>query len=200
MKKLFSQFAKPTGATGKIFGLLMAKENKQINRWTIDFLDIKDHDHIVEIGFGSGQAMEEILGSGKHLYITGIDPSEVMVYQALRRLNKHLINGQIQFFERYADDFPKLSRKIDNVLAINNVSFWHKPVVTLTKIYKQMNHGGRIALTLRPHEKGATDETTNLIGGQLKSMLVKAGFSEIAIFIKPTKPNDTVCAVGRKAH
>ncbi|MEN1968355.1 class I SAM-dependent methyltransferase [Lentibacillus sp. N15] len=198
MHLLFSQFAKPTGLTGAFVGWFMAKENEQIICWTLDFLDIQDHDHIVEIGFGPGQAMKELLlGSKHHLSITGIDPSEVMVYQALRKLNKYMRHQyQVQLFEQGAEPFPKLSRKIDHVFAINNITFWKDPVSTLTKIKQQMNPGAKIALTLKPHEKGATDTTTELIGGQLKGLLTQTGFQEIAVFIHPTKPNDTVCAVG----
>lgn len=198
MQKLFSQFAKPTGVIGALVGSFMARENEQISRWTINFLGIEDHDHIVEIGFGSGYAMKELLlGTKQQLSITGFDPSETMVYQALRKLNKHITDQQqVQLFEQNADLFPNLQCRIDHVFAINNVTFWKNPVSTLKDIKRQMNPGGKIALTLRPHEKGSNDTTTELIGGQLKGLLTQAGFQQITIVIKPTQPNDTVCVLG----
>ncbi|MFB4168098.1 hypothetical protein [Virgibacillus sp. JSM 102003] len=81
---------------------------------------------------------------------------------------------------------------------INNITFWCEPVTTLKNIRSQMNDGGKIALTIQPHEKGATDETSEIIGGQLSALLDQSGFTSIEIFIKPTKPNDTVCALGIK--
>ncbi|WP_188457009.1 class I SAM-dependent methyltransferase [Virgibacillus oceani] len=197
MKILFSQFSKPAGWIGKWFGWYMAKENKHINQWTINFLDIQEQDHIVEIGFGPGQAIMDMLKRHDTIYITGVDPSEAMVHQVLKKLNKRLTNGQIGIFQHNADEFPILHKKIDKVLAINNITFWKYPVKTLAKIRMQMNQNGKIAITLRPHERGATDQTTRLLGNQLKAILAKAGFREICIFIKKTNPNDTVCAVGQ---
>ncbi|WP_164671022.1 class I SAM-dependent methyltransferase [Virgibacillus doumboii] len=198
MEKLFSQFKQPQGKIGMFAGWFMSKENKAINKWTIDFLDIQDDDHVLEIGFGSGKAMKYMLEQREQLFITGLDPSEVMVYQALRRLNKHLINGQVCLMEAQADELPKLSQKIDKVLVINNITFWRNPVNMLMEIRKQMRYNGKIALTIQPHEKGATDETSELIGGQLTALLAHAGFTTIEFFIKPTTPNNTVCALGTK--
>ncbi|WP_077324364.1 class I SAM-dependent methyltransferase [Virgibacillus siamensis] len=198
MGKLFTQFVQPKGFLGRIAGWYMSKENKQIIKWTLDFLDIQDGEHALEIGFGSGKAMKYLLERRKRLTITGIDPSEVMVFQSLRRLNKHLINSRVQLVEGYAHNLPALSQKIDKVLVINNVTFWENPVNTLERIRTQMNDGGKIALIIKPHEKGATDETSNLIGGQLSALLANAGYTDIEFFIKPTNPCDTVCALGMK--
>ncbi|MBP1950676.1 class I SAM-dependent methyltransferase [Virgibacillus litoralis] len=198
MEKLFSQFAMPRGRLGQLAGWFMSKENRGINKWTIDFLSIKNNDHILEIGFGSGKAMKYILEQKNLVEITGIDPSEAMVYQALRKLNKRLINSEVRLIEGYAEELPVLSQKVDKVLVINNITFWRDPVNTLKNIRGQMNDGGKIAVTIQPHEKGATDETSELIGGQLSVLLDQSGFTFIEIYIKPTKPNDTVCALGIK--
>ncbi|WP_174615720.1 class I SAM-dependent methyltransferase [Virgibacillus ihumii] len=198
MDNLFSQFAQPRGTAGRVAGWLMAKENRAINKWTIEFLHIQHGEHVLEIGFGSGKAMKYILEQKDDLILTGLDPSGVMVHQALRRLNKHLTNEQVRLVEGYAQDLPVFSKKLDKVLVINNVTFWENPVNTLGEIRSQMNKGGRIALTIKPHEKGATDETSNLIGGQLSALLANAGFGDVEFFIKLTNPCNTVCALGTK--
>ncbi len=198
MEQLFSQFAMPRGRLGQLVGWFMSKENREINKWTIDFLSIKNSDHILEIGFGSGKAMQYILEQKNSVRVTGIDPSEAMVLQALRKLNRRLIHSQVRLIEGYAEELPVLHQKVDKVLVINNITFWREPVNTLKNIHSQMNDGGKIALTIQPHEKGATDETSEIIGGQLSALLGQSGFTSIEIFIKPTKPNDTVCALGIK--
>ncbi|SDR05724.1 Methyltransferase domain-containing protein [Virgibacillus subterraneus] len=198
MEQLFSQFAMPRGRVGQLVGWFMSKENREINKWTIDFLSIKNDDHILEIGFGSGKAIKYILEQKNSVTITGIDPSEAMVHQALRKSNKRLVNGQIRLIEGYVEEISALPQKVDKVLVINNITFWREPLNTLTKIRRQMNEGGKIAITIRPHEKGATDETSEIIGGQLTALLDQSGFTSIETFIKPTKPNDTVCSLGIK--
>ncbi|MFC4559921.1 class I SAM-dependent methyltransferase [Virgibacillus kekensis] len=195
---MYSQFARPQGLPGWIAGWYMSRENREINKWTIDFLNVQDGEHVLEIGFGSGKALKYILQQADEVRLTGVDVSEVMVYQTLRRLNKHLINSEILLMEGQADKLPLLSQKVDKVLVINNVTFWETPVKTLRNIYSQMTEGGKIALTIRPHEKGATDDTSELIGGQLSALLAQAGFTNIEFFLKPTKPTNTVCALGTK--
>lgn len=177
MEKLFSQFEQPHGRIGQLVGWFMSKENSEINKWTLDFLDIQDHEHVLELGFGSGKAIKYILKQQNLVTVTGIDPSKEMVYQALRNLNKHLVNSQVRLMEGFAEELPVLPNKIDKVLVINNIAFWEKPVETLKR-----NDGGKIALTIRPHEKGATDETSELTGGQLSALLTHAGFTSVEFF------------------
>ncbi|GAA0597351.1 hypothetical protein GCM10009001_11910 [Virgibacillus siamensis] len=109
-----------------------------------------------------------------------------------------MTNEQVRLIEGYANDLPVLLKKLDKVLVINNVTFWEQPVGTLEKIRIQMKAGGKIALTIRPHEKGATDDTIDLIGGQLSPLLANAGFTDVEFFIKPTNPCNIVCALGTK--
>lgn len=198
MGKIYEQFAKPSGLPGRVAGWYMAKENREINKWTIDFLNVQDGEHILEVGFGSGKALKYILQQTNDVMLTGVDASEVMIHQALRRLNKRLINNEILLMEGPADDLPLLPKKVDKVLVINNVTFWKTPMQTLRNINGQMNKEGKIALTIRPHEKGATDDTSELIGGQLSALLVQAGFIDVEFFVKHTRPTDTVCALGTK--
>ena len=53
---LYGQFRKPTGFLGWVAGWIMAHRasNTTRNRWTVDLLNIKETDHVLEIGFGPG--------------------------------------------------------------------------------------------------------------------------------------------------
>ena len=92
--------------------------------------------------------MKDALEQRNNLSIIGVDPSDVMVYQALRRLNKRLINGQIRLIEGIAESMPALPQKADKVIVINNVPFRESPVETLKHIRREMNDGVKIALMI----------------------------------------------------
>ncbi len=60
MKNFNSQFAHPKGLLGRFVGIILALKNRERNAWTISTLDIQPDDQVLEIGFGPGQAIQEI--------------------------------------------------------------------------------------------------------------------------------------------
>ncbi|UOQ44376.1 class I SAM-dependent methyltransferase [Halobacillus salinarum] len=191
---LGSQFSRPHGAAGKLAGWFMSKENEELNEWTLSFLNMKDNEHVLEVGFGPGSAIKQLLKSNQ-VKVLAIDPSEAMVETTIRRLGKLPFLEQVCIVHGEAALIEQFNLTFDKVYSINNVTYWKNPVETLRFLKQHMKPNGRIALTLCPHEKGATDDTTEVLSGQLTSMLQKSGFRNIEAFVKPTKPNDTVCAV-----
>lgn len=51
------QFGKPKGPLGKFFGWMMDRYNKLEHVETIKSLDLQPDDQVLEIGYGTGQAM-----------------------------------------------------------------------------------------------------------------------------------------------
>ncbi|WP_226585402.1 class I SAM-dependent methyltransferase [Halobacillus litoralis] len=192
---IYEQFAKPSGIFGKLAGQFMARENNHLNDWTQSFLSIEEGDRVLEVGFGPGDGLVKA-ACVKGVTIYGVDPSETMVETVLKKLRKYENPNQIGIFHGEAHDLSRFQHSLDKVYAVNNVSFWHAPVETLSHIRSLIRSNGRIALTLLPHEKGADDDTTEVLGGQLRSMLIKAGFSEVQVHFKDENPNKAVCVVG----
>lgn len=192
---LYEQFSKPKGFLGKCAGWFMVQENSELNEWTLSFLTIEENDRILEVGFGPAEALKKA-AKYKGVELFGIDPSEAMLETALRRLSKVSNPKQIYLRNGEASELMKFHQPLEKIYAINNVTFWKDPVKTLTHLRSLLRERGKIALTIQPHEEGADDDTTDVLGGQLKTLLHKAGFQNIEIFIKPSNPNNAVCAVG----
>ena len=55
------------------------------NRWTIELLDLKEDEHVLEIGFGPGVAIQMASQRVPRGVVVGIDHSEVMLRQAMKR-------------------------------------------------------------------------------------------------------------------
>ncbi|WJE16148.1 class I SAM-dependent methyltransferase [Halobacillus sp. ACCC02827] len=192
---LYEQFAKPEGWIGKLAGKYMERENEALNEWTIHFLTLEEGDRVLEIGFGSGGALKKALEvPGIHLF--GIDPSEAMVYTALRHLHKRESTADVCLYHGEASQVTTFTQPLDKVYAVNNSTYWEKPLETLLYLRGLMRRNGKIALTIRPHEDGAGDDTAELLGGQLQALLVKAGFQQVRIHLRDAKPNDAVCVTG----
>src|SRR5215813_4483862 len=76
----------PQGAAGRVTAWEMAHRpsNRRRNRWVVSLLDVQPADQILEIGFGPGLAVAELVRAGAgHVY--GIDHSSVMLRQAASR-------------------------------------------------------------------------------------------------------------------
>ncbi|KGX89935.1 hypothetical protein [Pontibacillus marinus] len=46
------------------------------------------------------------------------------------------------------------------------------------------------------YDKGASDQTAELAGDQIRSFLEQAGFEYVRVHHRPGKPNKTTCVVG----
>lgn len=194
---IYNQFAKPKGITGKFAGMFMERENRELNDWTLSFLDIGKEDRVLEVGFGSGAALKRIAALDPEV-LYGMDPSEPMVEMVLRKLNDQTYSNQVGIFHGEACQLLHFHKPLDKIYAVNNITFWEDPIEILRHLCTLLSEQGKIALTMVPHEEEATDDTTEVLGGQMQSLLVKAGFKHVRIHFKSEKPNDAVCVTGMK--
>ncbi|MCI3988024.1 class I SAM-dependent methyltransferase, partial [Bacillus vallismortis] len=72
-------FSKPKGIFGMIAGYIMAAANQPLHQWTIDQLGVTRGDSILEVGFGPGYGMQQMLKRDKDIRLDGIDVSETMM-------------------------------------------------------------------------------------------------------------------------
>lgn len=196
LKKFSLQFRKPEGFLGSIAGKLMAGFGAEKNKWTISLLNIKKDDHVLEIGFGPGVAIQLVskaIQSGK---VVGIDYSEVMLQQAQKRNREGIQEGRV---ELKLDDINNLSSfdlLFDKVFSVNSIIFWEAPIETLKTIRQFMKKNGVIAITIQPFTKGATEETAKQLGNEIANFIKEAGYSDIRMELKQMKPVATVCVLG----
>lgn len=194
---LARQFKKPKGILGKITGLIMFLENQKINRWSIKLLKIKKGNRILEIGYGPGYAVKEIMENTRKVTLDGIDLSESMQRTAEKRNRNFIQQGKVNLYSGDIFAFqPK--REYDKVFSVNNYPLWEKPLHSLKRINGMMASGGQITLTVQPREKGAGPQTARELGEVMRQDLAKAGFRHITIAFKKVRPVLTVSVSGHK--
>ncbi|WP_276736453.1 class I SAM-dependent methyltransferase [Bacillus sp. (in: firmicutes)] len=191
---LSKKFSKPKGVFGMIAGYIMAAENQTLNQWTIDQLGITRGDSILEIGFGPGYCMQQILKREKDVQFHGIDVSEAMLKLAARRVKSkgvRLIQGSIE-------TFPLTASFYDKVISVNNYTIWNNQSKGVQQIYRALKPGGRAAITMQPREADASPEKTKSFGKQMIADFKAAGFEDIELQFKHIKPELSVCATAKK--
>jgi ubiquinone/menaquinone biosynthesis C-methylase UbiE len=197
-EKIAEQFGKPSGLLGSIAGFIMARRSSNIERteWGISLLNIQPSDHILEIGFGPGVAVQKMSDLVTDGIIYGIDHSELMVKKASNRNNKAILSGKVKLISASVSELPAFDQPIDKVIDINSFQFWEDPVNTLKEIKNNMKYNGIIAIVHQPRKPGATEQDSTEAGDQFSKYLEKAQFKNVRIEKKMMKPVSTVCVLG----
>lgn len=93
---LAGQHGHPTGLIGRMLGEKMVRQHVPETTWTIELLDLKPGDHVLELGFGAGRAIELVAARVPNGQVAGIDISQEMVRSASRRNARAIKAGQVR--------------------------------------------------------------------------------------------------------
>jgi ubiquinone/menaquinone biosynthesis C-methylase UbiE len=154
--------------------------NRQRNRWVVSLLDAQPADQVLEIGFGPGIAVAELVRAGAgHVY--GIDHSAVMLRQASRRNAAAIRAGRVTLINAPVDQLPPaLNGPFDAILAVNSLGFWPAPAERLAELRQRLAPGGRIAIASQPRCPGATADTSRNAADEVHNLLRSAGFTQVS--------------------
>ncbi len=197
---IVKQFGHPRGIAGVIVGRVMAHRSSNIrrNRWVVAQLDLRPSDSVLEVGFGPGIAIEAFAAALPQGRVYGIDHSEVMFRQAMRR-NRHAVRSGIVHLTRASvDDVPRLGAPVDAILAVNSMWFWPQPATRLQELRALLRSGGRIAITTQPRGKGADAEASRSAALDIEAALAGAGFTQTRVETLDLDP-PVVCVIGVNA-
>ena len=188
-KYIDGQYRQPTGLIGRWIGGKMARQHQPENHWTVNLLDVQPTDHILEIGFGPGIAIEAVANHATSGLVAGIDFSQTMVTAARKRNAANLRAGKVDL--RYGDaaNLPFAENSFDKAYSIHSIYFWPNPTAVLTGILRVLKPNGFVVLTVLPKEKwnpenpdlAGTPECKPYSGEELKTLLSKCGFGNMKI-------------------
>lgn len=192
------QFGRPTGFWGHVAGVIMAHRGSNVkrNRWTVDLLEVRPADRVLEIGFGPGLALNRLGRQAPLGRVYGIDHSPAMLKQARWRNAAALREGRMEVRQGAAVSLPARWNRLDKVMAVNVAMFWSDPVGQLRLLRERIAPGGRIALTVQPRAKGANLKDALCAGLLLTGQLEQAGFANVRLEVLPLQPVAAVCALG----
>src|SRR6516225_8085111 len=189
-RDVIGQAHHPRGAAGRVTAWEMAHRpsNRQRNGWVVSLLGVLSTDQILEIGFGPGVAVAELVRAGAgHVY--GIDHSTVMLRQASRRNAAAIRAGRVTLVRASVDQIPPaLDGPFDAILAINTLGSWPAPAERLAELRQRLAPDGRIAIASQPRCPGATAETSRSAARKIEDLLREAGFTHLSTQILPLSP------------
>lgn len=198
----YRQFRQPTGALGRLAGWIMANRPSNIarNRWTVDLLQVQEADHVLEIGFGPGLAIERVARLAPKGHVVGIDHSPLMVELAGGRNRSAIEAGIVELKRGGFELLPQLGESFDKAFSVNVLQFLADRREALQLIRSVLKPDGLIATTLQPRHRGAKPEDAQAFAHKLSDELINTGFRDLTVQQLDLKPIPAVCVLGRKSR
>jgi SAM-dependent methyltransferase len=125
---------KPDGEAGLALAEWMNDFNRPFIEASRNCLRLKDRHRLLEIGFGNGHHVTDLLARGQALEYVGVDISATMVEEAARFNHPLVATGQARFQLGNVGALPFAPASFDRAIAINVIYFWPEPVRPLTEI------------------------------------------------------------------
>jgi ubiquinone/menaquinone biosynthesis C-methylase UbiE len=178
------QLRRPEGEAGISIGKTMNEGNLKMHEHFLEVLKLNDLDRVLEIGFGNGKFIPEILSKAENVHYSGIDFSDVMVEEANKWIKQNDLDKQAEVKLGTVSDIQFPDNSFDKVITINTVYFWPTPEHDAKEIWRVLKEGGEFFLCFRPKEMAEKLPVTKF-GFVLYSLeealtLVKsAGFREL---------------------
>lgn len=150
LKIIAAQLRKPSGELGNEVAEKMNESNREMNLATINSLEIKDGESILEIGMGNGFFVKHIFTKSERLRYIGCDYSEDMVTLS-RKVNQQLIDsGEASFLHAEAHNLPCDDESIDKLFTVNTLYFWNNNEAILSEFKRVLKPKGMVCISIRP--------------------------------------------------
>ncbi|EAD2640917.1 class I SAM-dependent methyltransferase [Listeria monocytogenes] len=175
---LSEQAANPRGIIGEITTKIWSSYFEDLSKWTISNTEMGDATNILDIGYGGGSNVKNLVELNKNVTIYGVDISKES-YKTATNLNKKAINnGKVKLsiqdvaLMNYPADF------FDIVYAIQTHMYWDNPRKGFEEIYRVMSNE---AIFILSSEKDKIEyhmdeyKTT----ASLTALLKEIGFREV---------------------
>jgi ubiquinone/menaquinone biosynthesis C-methylase UbiE len=146
----------------------------------LDLLELRPAEHVLEIGFGPGWAIEQAAKRVPHGQVFGLDASATMLNDATSRNAAAIRTGQVQLQLGTEAPLPFANRTFESVFAVNSFQFWKDPRRGLLEVQRVLKTDGRLAITIQPMWVKTNEEATEY-ATSVKTQIVEAGFDRVHI-------------------
>ena len=150
-ERISRQSRQPSGWLGEIVARVMAFDTAQANRIAVERLAVQASEAVLEVGCGHGRTLARI-AQAPCGFLAGIDPSEVMVRLARRRLRRWIEAGRAEVSLAESSSLPYPDARFDAALAVHVLYFWKDAIGDLREIRRVLRPGGRLLLGYRPRD------------------------------------------------
>ena len=196
------QSRRPMGWLGEIVGRVMAFDTARANQVAAERLALRAGEAVLEIGCGHGRTLAG-LAEAPCAYLAGIDPSEVMVRLARRRMQRWIDAGRAEISLASSMKISHPDGRFDAALAVHVVYFWNEPLADLGEVRRVLRPGGRLLLGYRPRDEQALAALPATVYAlrsveEIERLLAESGFAEIRTAERSIGRSPYACTEARR--
>ncbi|MDR7369353.1 class I SAM-dependent methyltransferase [Flavobacterium aquidurense] len=147
LQAIAAQLKHPTGEKGIEMANMMNETNINMTRHSVQNLNIKAGNSILEIGHGNAGHVAFIFEQAENLKYYGLEMSELM-FQEARQINRNFVSQKQAFFSPYDGNvIPFQDTFFDKIFTVNTIYFWQEPEKLLLEIYRVLKPNGLFCIT-----------------------------------------------------
>ncbi len=194
------QYQSPKGILGFYFGEKMVLQHRSETKWTINLLNLKKEERVLEIGCGAGYAMKNLLTQPNVQYVAGLDISKSILRTAKIRNRRAISKGNAELIQGNVNDIPFDNNLFTKVFSIHSIYFWDITPETVSEIYRILKTNGTVTITLCNGKNGETwTGVQNMLEEQLIPLMIQTGFKDVKIVEGPnSRKFHTIAVMGEK--
>lgn len=195
---LYSQFKKPTGFIGRLAGYILAyrSSNRARNAWVVRLLDLKQTDHVLEIGCGPGVALRQCLKQIRQGHATGLDHSDVMISQSRARNARAVAQKRLRLICGTLNDLTAEARRFDKIFSVNLIQFEADKRAHLAACAGLLNSQGTLAVAFQPRGTAPSRQVALDMAQTLETAFRNLGLLNVRSEILDLKPIPAICTIG----
>lgn len=188
----------PRGVIGRLVGELMVRQHEKETAWTVSVADVQPGDHVLEIGFGAGKAIQLLDEKTTHGLVYGIDLSSTMVKRARERNAQAIRAGRVTLQQGEAVHLPFEEDHFDKVVSIHTFYWWSDdPRKILTETFRVLKPGGKFLFTFANGKRGEARDYYDqiFIEEQVLPLMKSIGFTAVSSRLGPLSRQFKILAV-----
>ena len=175
---LIKQSQKPSGLVGRVITKIWSFYFKKLSLWAIKQTTISDNYRILEIGYGGGSTIKNLLALNKNLEIHGIDISKESYRTAQRVHSDSIRKGSVQLKIGNVENMPYQNNYFDRIFAIQTHIFWKDIKKSFQEVYRVLSSNSTLIIASEK-EKIHYHMTDYRTSHEFSQLLTSIGFSKI---------------------
>ena len=175
---LIKQSQKPSGLIGRVITKIWSFYFKKLSLWAIKQTTISGNYRILEIGYGGGSTIKNLLALNKNLEIHGIDISKESYRTAQRVHSDSIRKGSVQLKIGNVENMPYQNNYFDRIFAIQTHIFWKDIKKSFQEVYRVMSSNSTLIIASEK-EKIHYHMTDYRTSHEFSQLLTSIGFSKI---------------------
>ncbi|WP_435196527.1 methyltransferase domain-containing protein [Natronomonas sp. EA1] len=163
--------------------------NEEMRDQALEWFDVSEEDHVLDVGCGTGFATEGLLQHTNHVY--GLDQSIHQLQKAWTKFGK---TDQVRFFRGDAERLPFADDSFDALWSSGSIEYWPNPVAALEEFRRVVKPGGTV-LVVGPDYPNATvfQKLADAImlfydEAEADRMFTEAGYTDFEHHIQQRRP------------